>query len=172
MTRKLSTIFLLGLITIISGCESTGICTEPVTPKLMVGFSADDNLGNEVNVTPPKDLKIYGNRDGKDIIGTTPETEFLYPNISQVNSDKLISLIFDVNRDSAKFIFKFEGDIYDTLKINYLRKQSFVNENCGYKSTFYDVDIKYYSTNKIDTIILLSQTIEYDTEQHIKIRNK
>ena len=69
-----------------------------------------------------KDLKIYGNRDGKDIIGTTPETEFLYPNISQVNSDKLISLIFDVNRDSAKFIFKFEGDIYDTLKINYLIK--------------------------------------------------
>ena len=172
MIKKLSLSFFFGIILLLSSCESTGICTEPVTPKLMIGFSAIDNLGNPEDVIPPDNLKIYGTKDGKDIIGSTPETEFLYPSMSQTDENKRVALVFDVNRDSLTYIFKYDGDIFDTLKINYIRENNYINEDCGYKTAFHEVELKYYSTNAIDTIILLKESIVYDTEQHIKIFNK
>ena len=168
MIKKLSLTLFLGTLLILSGCESTGICTEPVTPKLMIGFSKLDNLGNPVNIAPPQDLKIYGNKDGKDIILSDPQLQYIYPNMSPANEDKLVALLFDVNRDSLKYILKFAEDIYDTLDIKYKRQNIYVNNDCGYKTTFSEVELKYYSTNTIDTIILLTENIEYDTEQHIQ----
>jgi len=172
MIKKLRLISIFGFIILLSSCESTGVCTEPITPKLMIGFTNYDNLGNVVNVDPPKDLKIYGNKDGKDIIGENPENEFLYPNINPADNNKLIPLIFDVNRDSLKYIFRFAGDIYDTLDIKYTRKNTYVNNDCGYKSTFSNVELQYYSKNRIDSISLLTDKIDYDTEQHIQIFTK
>ncbi|MCK5906799.1 MAG: hypothetical protein KAG37_04370 [Flavobacteriales bacterium] len=172
MIKKLSLPLLLGVVLILSSCESTGICTEPVTPKLRIGFSDVDHLGNTISVIPPEELKIYGNRDGKDIIGSSPENEFIYPNMSPADEDKLVSLIFDVNRDSLKYIYKFKGDIYDTLELKYIRQNIYINNDCGYKTTFSEVELKYYSTIAIDTIILLTENIEYDTEQHIQIFTK
>ncbi len=156
---------------LLSGCESTGICTEPVTPKLMIGFSDFDNLGNPEDIDPPSDLKIYGTKDGTDI-GTSNEENFIFPGLTQTDENKRIALIFDVNRDSLTYIFKFEGDIFDTLRINYIRENRYINKNCGYKTVFQQVELDYYSTNAIDSIILLTENIEYDTEQHIKIFNK
>ena len=172
MIKKLSLPLLFGLVLLLSSCESTGVCTEPVTPKLMMGFSNVDHLGNTISVIPPEELKIYGNREGKDIIGSTPENEFIYPNLSPADEDKLVALIFDVNRDSLKYIYKFAGDIYDTLEIKYKRQNLYINNDCGYKTTFSEVELKHYSTNAIDTIILLTENIEYDTEQHLQIFTK
>ena len=172
MIKKLSLIFFLGIILILNSCESTGICTEPVTPKLMIGFSNLDNLGNSKDVIPPDSLKIYGVKDGKDIIITGAKPQYLYPDLTQTDEDKRVALIFDVNRDSLTYIFKFDGDIFDTLKIKYTRSNHYINKNCGYKTIFHDVELKYYSEHAIDTIILLTENIDYDTEQHIKIFNK
>jgi len=172
MIKKLNLLSILGITLLLFSCESTGICTQPVTPKLMIGFSDLDVLGNPISVAPPGDLKIYGNKDGKDIIGQSPENEFIYPNMSPANEDKLISLLFDVNRDSIRYIFRFKGDINDTLDVTYKRKNSYIDNNCGYKTTFSDVELKHYSTNAIDTIILLTENIEYDTEQHLQIFTK
>jgi hypothetical protein len=172
MIKKLSLPLLLGFILMLSSCESTGVCTEPVTPKLMIGFSDVDHLGNTINVPPPENLKIYGNRDGKDIIGSTPESEYIYPSLFPANEDKLITLIFDVNRDSLKYIFNFDGNFSDTLEIKYKRQDVYINNDCGYKAIFSEVELKHYTTNAIDTIILLTENIEYDTEQHIQIFTK
>lgn len=172
MIKKLSLPLLFGFTLLLGACESTGVCTEPVTPKLMVGFSDIDHLGNTINVVPPEDLKIYGNRDGKDIIGSSPETEFIYPNLYPADENKLITLIFDVNRDSLKYIFRFAGDKNDTLELKYKRQDIYVNNDCGYKAIFSEVELKHYTTNTIDTIILLTENIEYDTEQHIQIFTK
>lgn len=172
MIKKLSLPLILGILISLSSCESTGVCTEPVTPNLMIGFAEIDGLGNPENVSPPSNLKIYGNKDGIDIIGTTAETEYLYPSLSQADENKLIPLLFDVNRDTLTYILKFDGDIFDTLKINYIRENIYINKNCGYKTVFQQVELNYYSTNVIDSLILLSDNIEYDTEQHIKIFNK
>jgi hypothetical protein len=171
MIKKLSIPFLFGFLVLLSSCESTGICTEPITPKFMVAFFAKDNLGNNVKVDPPKNLKIFGNRDGKDLIGGTPENEYIYPNLFQTDEAKRVTLLFDVNRDSLIYIFRYDGNIHDTLKLKYSRKNSYVSENCGYKTIFKNININY-TTNAIDTIILLSDNIEFDNEEHIEIFNK
>ena len=171
MIKKLSLAFFLGITFILNSCESTGICTEPVTPKLMIGFSENNSLGNPVDIVPPDNLKIYGTKDNKDIIIEGDEPQYLYPDLSQTDEDKRVALIFDVNRDNVTYIFKFEGGT-DTLEIKYLRNNRYVNKNCGYKTIFHDVELKYYSTNVIDKVTLLTETIDYDTEQHIKIFNK
>ncbi|MCK5781750.1 MAG: hypothetical protein KAH10_04135 [Flavobacteriales bacterium] len=170
MIKKL-TVVVIAFITIVgsSSCESTGICLDPVTPKLMLGFVDLDGLGNEEDISPPDSLLIYGNRDGKDIIGEeNGKPIYLFPNQSQEDQKtNLIALIFDVNRDSLTYLFKIEG-VIDTINIKYHRKQSFISQNCGYKSTFYDVEIKNFTTNLI-LKASIEQTIEYDTERHLKI---
>lgn len=172
MIRKFFLTLLFGSLLTVYSCDNSGICTEPVTPKLMTGFFEKDNLNNEKSVAPPADLKIYGNKDGKNIIGDSDDTKYMYPNLVKTNEDLLLPLIFDTNEDSLTLIFNFEGDIIDTLELTYKRKQKFVNLDCGYKSIFYDVEINSYTENKIDTLILQTNYIEYDTEQHIKIRLK
>ena len=173
MIKKFSALFLLGILLFLNSCESTGICTEPITPKFVIGFAGIDNLGNPIDIMPPNDLMIYGNRDGKDIIGSNPEYKYIFPNITQAdpNTGK-ISLIFDVNKDELTYIFRFESFspiIFDTLKISYTRVNQYVSKNCGYKTIFNNVKIDYNSTNAIDKIILLSENIEYDVEKHLKI---
>jgi len=172
MIKKLSLTFFFGIILLLSSCESTGICTEPVTPKLMIGFSELDNLGNPVDIIPPDNLKIYGTKNDIDIIIEGTEPQYLYPDFSQTDGDKHVALVFDVNRDNLTYIFKYDGDIFDTLKIKYTRNNRYINKNCGYKTIFHDVELEYYSEHAIDTVILLTETIDYDTEQHIKIFNK
>jgi len=181
MIKKLAILLFVITTATLNSCESTGICIEPVTPKLMIGFSANDELNNEESINPPDNLKIFGNRDGENIIvkGSIDDNTIiytnLYPSLTSVNSDKQIPLLFDVNRDSLTYILNFDyidednKGIYDTLKLKYTRKQIFIGENCGYKSIFYDVLTPIFTNNKIENVILLSQTIEYDTEQHIKI---
>jgi len=172
MIKKLSLLFFLGIVLALSSCESTGICTEPITPKLMIGFSKNDNLGNPEDTNPPSGLKIYGTKDGIDIVGQSEDNQFIYPDMSQVDKDKRVALLFDVNRDTLTYIFKFNENTSDTLQISYSRENKYVSKDCGYKTIFHQVDLDHYSTNAIDTIILLTEEIEYDTEQHIKIFSK
>ena len=150
MIKKLSLPFIFGIILLLSSCESTGICTEPVTPKLMIGFSDFDNLGNPEDIEPPSDLKIYGTKDGTDI-GTSNEDNFIFPGLTETDENKRIALIFDVNRDSLTYIFKFEGDIFDTLRINYIRENRYINKKVEKKlisSTLCFVNI---SSNQINS---------------------
>ena len=172
MIKKLSLLLLFGIIAILSSCESTGICTEPITPTLKVGFSDIDNLGNVILVSPPKDMKIYGNKDGGDIISENPENEYIYPNIFPASDEKIITLLFDVNRDSLMYIFLFESGLTDTLKLKYTRENHYVSKNCGYKTIFPNVELEYFSKNVIDSLVLLSDNIEFDNEQHIEIFTK
>ena len=171
MIKKLSLSFFLGTILLLNSCDSTGICTKPVTPKLMIGFSKLDNLGNPKDIDPPKDLKIYGIKDGVEIFIDGTEPQYLYPDLTQTDEDKRVALIFDVNRDSLTYIFKFDSG-NDTLKMKYIRNNRYVNKDCGYKTVFNNVELEYYSTHVIDSIALLTETIDYDTEQHIQLFNK
>ncbi|MEN8138009.1 MAG: DUF6452 family protein [Bacteroidota bacterium] len=142
----------------------------------MIGFTSYNNLENEEIVSPPSGLLIYGYKDGKDMLGN-PESEeypeYIYPDMRQANENKLIPLIFDVNKDNLTYIFEFVTDeetkIHDTISLSYKRKQIFINQNCGYKSTFYEVKIESFTKNAIEEATLLTQTIEYDTEKHINI---
>ena len=134
----------------------------------MTGFSSFDKYDNEISIQPPNNLVIYGVKDNTGIISKNEENiEYLYPNLVQADQEKLISLIFDVDRDKINYVFKFE-DVIDTVSISYTRKRDFVGVNCGFKTTFHNISI-IHSNNKISSAEILSQNIEYDTEQHLKI---
>lgn len=178
MLKKAVKTSLLLIVLLLVRCTYTGICTEPITPKLIIGFTSLDKLNNEVEAPVPSGLRIQGSKDGENIEGENGE--YIYPDLMQADEKKQVSLFFDVNRDSIMYIFKFieekkgvdslpiKTTIEDTLKLKYLRKQVFVNEDCGYKSIFYNVDIES-TKNKILKAKLLAKTIEYDNTQHIKI---
>jgi hypothetical protein len=172
MKNLFKTIFISAII-LLASCDSTGLCTEPVTPKLQVGFAQLDELGNEKDISPSKFLYIYGIKDGNEIINENEDFKYLYPNIVTVNNNR-IGLILDVNRDESTYVFMYDdGDdqtlnTFDTLKISYSRKQEFVNIECGHKSTFSNAQI-HFTTNNINKIELLTDKIDNDIEQHIKI---
>ena len=184
MINKSIKIIVTLFIGLLLACDSTGICTNDVTPTLQLGFAGYDNLNNEVVINPPTGTLIFGFKDGKDVNGLPlyngsdkDSTKFypLYPSIITANEKKLIPLLFDENRDELTYIMLFEEDatngtfIPDTISLSYTRIQSFVSPECGYKTVFDDVILEYYSKNKVDSVALLLDEIEYDIEQHIKI---
>lgn len=172
-TMKIKFIAYIILLAIINNsCDSTGLCTEPVTPKIQIGFVNLDILGNEEDINPPDNLIIYGNKDGQDIIGDTDADRYLYPSLTPI-SDKRIGLTLDVDRDNVIFIFGFNADdintvVYDTLQISYKRNPEFVSLECGHKTTFSNVLIDY-TKNYFSKIELITDQIDNEIEQHIKI---
>lgn len=140
-----------------SQCETDDYCEEEVlTPRLIVRFY--DHQGDTIR----KVDSLYVWAVGKALLNIQKSTDS-------------IAIPLNPNADFTKFVF-FRNlpnlTSTDTVKVNYLRKNIYVSQSCGYKTIFTIQNIEHTNTwlHQVETINN-PQTVENESAAHIKIKH-
>lgn len=146
------TIFLLLSIALLAtSCEKDDFCIDEITPNLVLRFYDADN---------PTDIESVGE------LSIWPEGV----QDTLVNNQTLDSLVLPLNVNEVQTIYNFRrGTVIDQITIEYTVDEVFVSRSCGFKANFLDVNATLGSTNWIDSIDIISTTIEDESAAHIQI---
>jgi hypothetical protein len=79
-----------------------------------------------------------------------------------------VSLPLSMIADSSAFIFQFDSIAYDTLIFRYTSNLKLVSHECGFVF-FYTISDCENTTNRIDSVWIRKDLVEYGTEENIKI---
>lgn len=175
-------LFLLLLIAsvVFHGCERDDICPEstPTTPRLIIEF---------FDVANPETLKSV---DDLVIIGEGQTEPLEYENGSTISTPTSISLPLRTTDDVTTYTLikdaftndngtpddtsdDFLDGNYDTLIIDYARKDVYVSRACGYKTIYenFGVDVEDDGDNWILTSLRVDgiTTIENENQTHVNI---
>jgi hypothetical protein len=155
MNRKNRIFFILSLIIlIIYSCDAPP-CEDSNGVKVNIGFyhfngtSLKDTLIDSLNITLKNDsATLFLN-------GTKTKTgNVAFP----------LSMI----ADSSTFVFQFDSIAYDTLTIRYTQYLKLVSHQCGFVN-FFNITSYKNTTNRIDSLWIRKDLVEYGTEENIKI---
>ena len=141
------------LIFLFSSCERDDVCTQNMTPNLIIRFY--DNSFTTI-LKPVVDIKVI----------SLPNYDTIYKNATLDS----ISIPLNVNADLSKFIIVKSGNA-DTLQFNYQRNEIFVSKTCGFKDNFSNliVNILTDSNNWILQSDVLQSEIILENSAHVKI---
>ncbi len=149
LNLKQSFIILIILIVGIS-CEKDDICVESVTPKLIIRFY-DNN-----NPTETKTVSSLTVTSGNNTI------------INEQSTDS-IAIPLDVN--NLQTVYTLTNDMTDdTLTISYGINEVYVSRSCGFIANYNQLTTNNTS-NWIQDIQVISQTIENENQAHVQIRH-
>ena len=158
MNKKIIVILLslLSLI-MISSCERDDICIDEITPQLIIRFYNNDTpeLFKRVNQLS---VKIAG-----------IENDSL-----MFNATDSIAIPLKVTEDMTQYTLTINSDngaelIRDIITVNYEREDVFVARSCGFKTIFNNTNYTQNSNNWVQTIETITQTIDNETNAHLKI---
>ena len=161
----------------IKSCERDDLCSEstPTTPNLIIDVFNIDSQENKKNVqnlvvadidletTLPNYTLVSSNNIVLPLKTTENSTQFILIKGASINDN-------DTPEDSTDDFF--EGN-YDTLTINYSRKDVYVSRACGYKTIFENVTLTIEEDD--DNWILSqqplnpNQSVEDETAAHFNI---
>jgi hypothetical protein len=148
--KKYYCLFLL-VILIATSCEKDDFCIDPITPNLILRFYDADNPTTLLSV---EELTIW--------------PEGLQDTL--VSNQTLDSIALPLNVNDIETIYNFRmGDIVDQITIRYTVNEVFVSRSCGFKATFEEVDASLETTNWIQSLEIISTTIEDESAAHIEI---
>ena len=157
--RKFAAIlFVVGMI--VPACERDDICTEEITPRLIVRFYDKDNPDRFKSV---QDLSVRIEGVEGDV-----EHETIQP------STDSISIPIRVDQDMTRFILAIPGQEEedpaneDALELTYSQEDVFVSRSCGYKAIFLDV----ISTLQDDGNNWIQEAVNANTLQDITDENQ
>jgi len=136
------------LIVACSGCTTEG-CNDPGESLMVITLHETDND----DATIIDSLTVYG--VGMDDLP-------LYDN-SQTGK---IELPLNPASDRADYVI-VNGLIHDTLKITYTATQHFISKACGY-SFLYTMGSISYTNNRIDTILIINNTVNPSDEENLR----
>lgn len=145
--------FLLLVCVLLIGfaCEKDDICVEDITPKLIVRFydANDPTTTKDVN-----SLNVWVT--GKDTI------------ISNQTLDS-IAIPLDVNALQTVYNFRSES-LVDILTINYTVNEVYVSRSCGFIANYDGLNVGN-TGNWIQSVQVISTTIDNENEAHVEIRH-
>jgi hypothetical protein len=152
--KLIAIIFIIAL----TSCERDDICTEAITPHLVVRFYDSANPTQTKNVS---NLSIFVDSLGTDVlIGSV---------ISSTDSIA-IPLRIDEDLSKIKLSKNISGtDLADDFKLNYSRSAVFVSRSCGFKTIYENLTVSDLTTNWIQNISVNKSIIDNETEAHISI---
>jgi hypothetical protein len=155
MNRKKPIYLLLSLIIIFIYSCDTPPCEDSNGVKVNIGFyhfngtSLKDTLIDSLNITLKNDSA----------------TLFLNGTKTKTGS---VALPLSMNADSSSFIFQFDSISYDTITIRYSHYLKLVSHQCGFVD-FFDITSYKNTTNRIDSLWIRKDLVEYGTKENIKI---
>lgn len=149
MRKTLAYLFLL--VVVFGSCEKDDFCVlNPVTPKLILRFY--DNADN-TSLKSVSNLYVWA--EGKDT---------LYAN------ETLDSLVIPLNGNTNNTIYNFsKSDVVEQFTINYTPKNEYVSRSCGFKVTYENLEFSSSNSWIIDFTPETTNTIDNQTEAHVKI---
>jgi hypothetical protein len=152
--------FLLAIFTLLK-CEKDDICTSDIegTPRLIIKFVDYENL--TINKEP----------EGFSIRSISNE-KFI-----QNNSNDSLLISLDPNKEFSQYEFIInsgsENQNIDTVQINYLREDIYINKACGFKSSFIFNSTPFLiisnGDNWIKSYKVLKDTINNEIQAHLAI---
>ena len=144
-----ASILLFGLILGSAGCNINRPCEEPTEFPLVTGYY--DSTGADTTLS---DLTIYG-------MGM--EDSLLY------DRDTLQSVSLPLNpfTDTTRFIMIF-GPYTDTLNFFYQRNLRMISPECGF-AIFFEIKSFSHTYHAIDSLSLLDQNLDAQTQEHLQI---
>ncbi|WP_369049247.1 DUF6452 family protein [Tenacibaculum sp. UWU-22] len=141
------------------GCDIDDICTEPITPKLILRFY------------DATDTSVVKKAERLSVIAAS-KTDSLF------TSQSTDSIALPLNTNTTQTVYKLKtntvsGNIADnkinTLTITYQTKDIYVSRSCGYKTIFNNVTITsdngWFTSFTPNTLT----TINNETAAHVKV---
>ncbi len=142
--------FLVLIVLLAASCEKDDFCIDPITPNLVIRFY--DNV-NQTSTLAVSDITIWP--EGRDTI---------------VMNETLDSIAIPLDVNNPETIYNFQmGTLIDQITIDYTLNEVFVSRSCGFKATFTDLNGTPESSNWIQSLTILSTTVEDESAAHIQI---
>ena len=141
-------LFLLLFIPLIPGCVTEG-CYEDIDSGLIISL-------NKTESDDPDEI------DSLTVYGYGLEETKLYEN----SALKSLSLPLYAGSPSSSFVI-VNGTTADTVTIIYSSKYNFVSQGCGY-NFLYTVKGISYTKNRIDTILIINESITPSDEENLR----
>lgn len=142
---------LLSVVLLATSCEKDDFCIDPITPNLVLRFYDADDLTTIQSVS---NLSIWpeGSQDTL-VLNETLDS---------------IALPLDVNNPETIYNFR-QGTNIDQITIQYTVDEIFVTRSCGFKANFLDLNGTLETTSWIQSIDIISTSIEDETSAHIQV---
>lgn len=137
-------------LTMMTGSCTQGACFEETIAYVKGSFY--DNSTKKMQA--PDSITLIGHEQEKKIYDRTSGVQ---PALFPLNAAK----------DKSKFVIKING-ITDTIEFSYSSYPHLISKECGY--TFYfTIDLKYFTQNNIDTILVINKNVSTINEENIRI---
>lgn len=158
-------LFFLIIAMLTAGCEKDDICTEGITPLLIIRFYDIDNPNTIKKVT---NLQVTGSEKSSPL-----------SNINRVDKDS-IAIPLKSFSDNTNFIFinnsaddnnGNETGNTDTITFTYTSKEIFISRACGYIANYTNLNnqLSEDSDNWIKSVTIENNTINNQSAAHVKI---
>jgi hypothetical protein len=155
MKLKNQLFFLIPLIIIFIYSCDTPPCEDSDGVKVNLGFYYFD--GKALKDTLINSLNIYLKNDSASHFydGTKMKTGSVALPLSMIT-------------DSSTFIFRFDASVNDTITFRYTQYLKLVSHECGFVN-FFKISGCETTTNRIDSVWIRKDLVEYGNEENIKI---
>jgi hypothetical protein len=155
MKRKTLIVFITSLIIIFMYSCDAPPCEDSDGVQVNVGFYHFD--GKSLQDKAIDSLRIYLRND----------SSTLYFDGMNTPTNK-VTLPLSMVADSSTFIFRFDSVATDTLTFRYTQYLKLVSHQCGFVN-FFNITGYKTTTNRIDSVWVRKNLVEYGTEENIKI---
>ncbi len=135
----------------VSSCQTNNQCDTATESLVKINFYTIDSIEQAVFVSP---ISVYG-------VGRSDS--LLYEN----DSISSVSIPLSPNAETIGFVFDI-GTYSDEILFEYKTSTYLESMDCGFIAN-YEINSVTYSTNIIDTIIILNNMVTIDNEEHIKL---
>ncbi|MGB0838292.1 MAG: DUF6452 family protein [Flavobacteriaceae bacterium] len=143
-------LFIVCTLILLTSCENDDICVEPGTPLIHITFH--DAEFRELR-KPVNSLTVSSQDYGNYIQNSTTDS---------------IAIPMDLTLNTTPYTFESE-DIDNDLEFSYDKQDEFVSRACGYKSTFYNLDLVLLKQTWIESFEIINSEILDDSTTAIKI---
>lgn len=141
---------LVSIILLATSCEKDDFCIDEITPNLVLRFYDADNPTTVLSAT---DVTIWP--EGLDSIAV---------------NESLDSIAIPLDVNNPQTIYNFQtGTNIDQITIDYTVNEIFVTRSCGFKANFSDLNATPETSTWIQSIDVISTTIEDESAAHIQI---
>lgn len=141
---------LVSIILLATSCEKDDFCIDEITPNLVLRFYDADNPTTVLSAT---DVTIWP--EGLDSIAI---------------NENLDSIAIPLDVNNPQTIYNFQtGTNIDQITIDYTVNEIFVTRSCGFKANFSDLNATPETSTWIQSIDVISTTIEDESAAHIQI---
>ena len=167
--KKILPILLIAFIFFnVASCEKDDICVDGDTPLLVIGFFDVDNPTERKDVPSLRIKEVILDSNINTIADRTSNLDSIgIPLRIDATSTQFAFITNSADDDTTG---EETGNI-DTLAISYTMREAFVSRACGFVANYdgLNATIPASTTNWIQDITIVQQTVENSSNIHVKI---